>query len=48
MKENGAVYVEINQYLKNETEKVFQSFGFKTEFKKDIYGNPRALKAFKK
>lgn len=48
LKENGAVYVEINQYLKNETEKVFQSFGFKTEFKKDIYGNPRTLKAFKK
>ena len=46
LKKNGAVFVEINQYLREESEKVFQDLGFKTECRKDIFGNPRTLKAF--
>jgi len=45
LKRNGAVFVEINQYLKSESEKVFQDLGFKTECRNDIFGNPRTLKA---
>ena len=44
LKRNGAVFVEINQYLKSESEKVFQDLGFKTECRNDIFGNPRTLK----
>lgn len=45
LKRNGAVFVEINQYLKSESEKVLQDLGFKTECRNDIFGNPRTLKA---
>ena len=47
LKEGGAVYVEINQYLRNESKKVFQKFGYRTECRKDLFGNFRILKAFK-
>ncbi|HET7361610.1 MAG TPA: peptide chain release factor N(5)-glutamine methyltransferase [Salinimicrobium sp.] len=45
--ENGAVYVEINQYLTSESAGVFQENGFKTELRKDVFGNIRTLKAFR-
>lgn len=43
----GKLYFEINQYLGPETEKLLQEFGFKTELRKDIYGNFRMLKGVK-
>lgn len=46
LKKNGAVFVEINQYLRKESEKVFQDLGFKTQCRNDIFGNPRTLQAF--
>lgn len=46
LEEKGAVYVEINQYLGKETEQVFQDQGFKTELRKDIFGNDRMMKGY--
>lgn len=46
LKENGAVYLECNQYLTKETEQLFIAENFKTELKKDIFGNERMLKAW--
>ena len=43
----GFVYVEINKYLGEETAKVFAEKGFKTEIRKDIFGNDRTVKAFR-
>lgn len=43
----GKLYFEINQYLGPETEKLLQEYGFKTELRKDIYGNFRMLKGIK-
>jgi release factor glutamine methyltransferase len=41
------VYVEINQYLAEETRQLFKSFGFKSlELRKDFRGNYRMLKAY--
>lgn len=42
--ENGAVYVECNQYLAEGTEQIFMDNGFKTQVRKDIFGNDRMLK----
>jgi len=39
----GKLYFEINQYLAEETEKMMQEHGFKTELRKDIFGNFRML-----
>lgn len=44
--QNGAVYVEINQYLASESTEVFKENSFKTELRKDVFGNIRTLKAF--
>ncbi|MGM0934759.1 MAG: peptide chain release factor N(5)-glutamine methyltransferase [Bacteroidota bacterium] len=43
----GKLYFEINQYLGAETEELLQEYGFKTELRKDIYGNFRMLKGIK-
>ncbi|MBZ9651266.1 peptide chain release factor N(5)-glutamine methyltransferase [Psychroflexus montanilacus] len=41
------VYVEINQYLAQETEDLFKRFGFEhIEIRKDFRGNERMLKAY--
>jgi release factor glutamine methyltransferase len=49
LKEDGSVYVEINQYLGKETKAVFEQAGFKTVLlKKDMFGNDRMIKATKK
>ena len=40
----GKLFFEINQYLGPQTEKLLQDYGFKTELKKDIFGNFRMLK----
>ncbi len=43
----GLVYVEINKYLGAETAKVFAENGFKTEIRKDVFGNNRTIKAYR-
>lgn len=48
LKDSGALYFEINQYLGEETKKMLEEFGFEAELKKDIFGNHRLLKAIKK
>ena len=45
LNKNGAVYVEINQQLGNETSGLFQQKGFTVELRKDMSGNERMLKA---
>ena len=42
----GLVYVEINKYLGKETADVFAAHGFRTEIRKDVFGNDRTVKAF--
>ncbi len=44
---DGKLYFEINQYLAKETEQMMQEHGFKTELRKDIFGNFRMLKGEK-
>ncbi|PKG42245.1 peptide chain release factor N(5)-glutamine methyltransferase [Psychroflexus sp. MES1-P1E] len=47
MTKRPLVYVEINQYLAQETRQLFQSFGFQSlELRKDFRGNYRMLKAY--
>ena len=46
LNKNGSLYCEINQYLGDETSKLFESFGFKDiQLKKDLKGNNRFIKA---
>jgi len=42
---NGVLYFEINQYLGKETIEMLAEKGFKTELKKDIFGNDRMTKS---
>ncbi|MBZ9730516.1 peptide chain release factor N(5)-glutamine methyltransferase [Salegentibacter sp. JZCK2] len=44
LKSGGKLYFEINQYLAKETEEMMQEHGFKTELRRDIFGNFRMLK----
>ena len=44
LQKNGNLYFEINQYLAKETEEILKNSGFKTELKKDIFGNYRMLR----
>ena len=44
---NGLLFFEINQYLGVETETMVKDHGFKTEIRKDMFGNFRMLKAQK-
>ncbi|MBZ9630637.1 peptide chain release factor N(5)-glutamine methyltransferase [Salegentibacter sp. LM13S] len=44
LKPGGELYFEINQYLAKETEQMMQENGFKTELRKDVFGNFRMLK----
>lgn len=45
---NGALYCEINQYLGEDTVKLFESYGFKEiKLKEDLKGNDRFIKAVK-
>lgn len=44
LNEKGKLYFEVNQYLGEETELLLQEAGFKTELRKDIFGNNRMLK----
>jgi release factor glutamine methyltransferase len=47
LKNNGMVYCEINQYLANETQQVFEKAGFKMiEIRNDLSGNKRFLSCF--
>lgn len=46
LKPNGLLFFEINQYLGKETISLLSDLGFtSTEFRKDIYGNDRMVKA---
>lgn len=46
LNKNGGVYCEINQYLGDETCRLFESLGFKNiQLKKDLKGNNRFIKA---
>ncbi len=45
LRQSGSLYFEINQYLAEETSVMLQDLGFKTEVRKDIFGNDRMLKA---
>jgi release factor glutamine methyltransferase len=43
---NGNLFVEINQYLGEETLKLFREIGFtQVELRKDLYGNDRMIRA---
>lgn len=44
LKENGALYFEINQYLGAETAEFLRQNNFSSSLKKDIFGNDRMLK----
>ncbi|WBL21686.1 peptide chain release factor N(5)-glutamine methyltransferase [Zunongwangia sp. HRR-M8] len=44
---NGLLFFEINQYLVEETETMVKDHGFKTDLRKDMFGNFRMLKAQK-
>jgi release factor glutamine methyltransferase len=46
LNKEGKVYLEINQYLRKETENLFSKNGFSTELREDIFGNIRMLKAW--
>tara|TARA_R110000868_G_scaffold322991_4_gene583928 strand:- start:372 stop:1223 length:852 start_codon:yes stop_codon:yes gene_type:complete len=49
LKNNGAVYFEINQYLGKETQQLLDSTNFyDIELRQDIFGNDRMLKGIKK
>ncbi len=46
LKEDGAIYLEINQYLAEETRQLLESEKFlEIELKKDFFGNDRMIKA---
>ncbi len=45
LKENGELYFEINQYLGEETVEMLSEKGFKTELRKDLFGNNRMTKS---
>ncbi len=46
LQKNGALYLEINQYLGKETVALLQRKGFKqVELRKDLFGNDRMIKA---
>lgn len=45
LKENGVLYFEINQYLGKETIDMLTQKGFKTELRKDLFGNDRMTKS---
>jgi release factor glutamine methyltransferase len=48
LKSGGALYVEINQSLGNETVALFEQTGFtNVQIRNDLYGNPRMVKAEK-
>ena len=45
LKENGSLYLEINQYLTKETEQLLRNHNFsEIELRKDMFGNSRMLK----
>jgi release factor glutamine methyltransferase len=48
LKKGGKLYVEINQYLGNETVNLMQQIGFEAiELRKDCYGNDRMLRCIR-
>ena len=49
LNENGCLYLEINQYLGEETKQLLEKSNFKTiELRKDMFGNDRMIKGIKK
>ncbi|MEL6390273.1 MAG: peptide chain release factor N(5)-glutamine methyltransferase [Bacteroidota bacterium] len=45
--DNGLIYVEINQYLSEETAHLFIDAGFRIDLREDMQGNPRMIKAWR-
>ncbi|MCK0131822.1 peptide chain release factor N(5)-glutamine methyltransferase [Flavobacteriaceae bacterium F08102] len=45
LQEHGKIFVEINQYLSNETAILFEEHGFNTTLRDDLNSNPRMIKA---
>ncbi|SFR74559.1 peptide chain release factor N(5)-glutamine methyltransferase [Maribacter stanieri] len=49
LNENGCLYLEINQYLGEETKQLLEKSNFKTiELRKDMFGNDRMIKGIRK
>ncbi len=49
LNENGCLYLEINQYLGEETKQLLEESNFKTiELRKDMFGNDRMIKGIRK
>ena len=49
LNENGYLYLEINQYLGEETKQLLKESNFKTiELRKDMFGNDRMIKGIRK
>ena len=49
LNENGCLYLEINQYLGEETKQLLVESNFKTiELRKDMFGNDRMIKGIRK
>ncbi|WP_282111780.1 peptide chain release factor N(5)-glutamine methyltransferase [Maribacter stanieri] len=49
LNENGWLYLEINQYLGEETKQLLEESNFKTiELRKDMFGNDRMIKGIRK
>lgn len=47
LNENGNVYVEVHEAYAKDVKQIFESAGFNSEIKKDIYGKDRMVKARK-
>ena len=48
LKMPGKIFVEIHENYAGEVHKIFTSYDFKVEIKKDIYGKERMIKAYRK
>ncbi|MEN9686363.1 MAG: peptide chain release factor N(5)-glutamine methyltransferase, partial [Bacteroidota bacterium] len=44
---HGRILLEINEALGEETKKLFETLGYKTELRRDLHGKNRMLKAFR-
>jgi len=49
LNKNGCLYLEINQYLGEETKRILQQSNFKAiELRPDMFGNDRMIKGIRK
>ena len=45
LRQNGLIFVEINEFLANETMRLFDLAGYQAELRQDLQGKPRMIKA---